>query len=272
MIKHVDNEELIQRFVDQELTAEERVQFLSRIGRDESLRRRAIDLEQLVLDAGRLPRPAVPEGFAASVLEKLPAAPAAVPASAPSFSSATRAVASASRVTSWRQVVDALIVPRNIGWNWASVAAVGCLVALFGVEFITRAGVNPDVMKSVMKPPVPSQLAFRTAGASATPASAVTSQPTLVRLVIMQPGAKTVQVAGDFNDWNPAHTSLEQISEGAWAVTIPLKPGRYAYMFVVDGQRWVADPFAAEQKDDGFGSRNAVLEVGAPEARPGASL
>ena len=58
---------------------------------------------------------------------------------------------------------------------------------------------------------------------------------------------------------------------GAWSVTIPLKPGRYAYMFVVDGRQWVADPFASEQKDDGFGSRNAVVDV-RPEARPGASL
>jgi 1,4-alpha-glucan branching enzyme len=102
--------------------------------------------------------------------------------------------------------------------------------------------------------------------------AAASPSATLVRLVIMQPGAKTVQVAGDFNGWNPERTSLEQISDGAWAVTIPLKPGRYAYMFVVDGKQWVADPFAAEQKDDGFGSRNAVLDVRPPETRPGASL
>jgi Glycogen recognition site of AMP-activated protein kinase len=270
MIK-TNQEELIQRFVDQELTPEERVQFLSQIGRDESLRRRAIEREQLVLDAGRLPRPSVPDGFAASVLKKLPeAAPIAVSDVAPSFSSATAAV-SASGLSSWRHVVDALVTPRNLGWNWASVAAVACLVALFGVEFMTRAGVSPDVMKTAATPPI----RFGVARAAVTPAalpSGVASPAILVRLVIMQPGAKTVQVAGDFNGWNPARTALEQISEGAWAVTIPLKPGRYAYMFVVDGQRWIADPFAAEQKDDGFGSRNAVLDVGAPEGKPGASL
>jgi len=51
-------------------------------------------------------------------------------------------------------------------------------------------------------------------------------------------------------------------------VTIPLKPGRYEYMFVVDGQQWIPDPFAAEQTDDGFGSRNAVLEVRPPVNDP----
>jgi 1,4-alpha-glucan branching enzyme len=73
-----------------------------------------------------------------------------------------------------------------------------------------------------------------------------------------------VQVAGDFNGWNPARTPLEEVSAGAWAVTIPLEPGRYKYMYVIDGRRWIADPFAAEQYDDGFGSQNAVLEVRPP--------
>ena len=99
-----------------------------------------------------------------------------------------------------------------------------------------------------------------------------TAKRTALLLVVLQAGARTVHVAGDFNGWNPARTSLEQISNGAWAVTIPLKPGRYEYMFVVDGQQWIADPFAAEQHDDGFGSRNAVLEVRATDARSGASL
>ena len=59
-------------------------------------------------------------------------------------------------------------------------------------------------------------------------------------------------------------TPLEQTSGGAWTVTIPLQPGRYEYMFVVDGKEWIADPFAVEQSDDGFGSRNAVLDVRPP--------
>jgi 1,4-alpha-glucan branching enzyme len=92
-------------------------------------------------------------------------------------------------------------------------------------------------------------------------AGSAASTTILVRLVVVQPGAKTVEAAGDFNGWNPARTPLEQISNGAWTVTIPLQPGRYEYMYVVDGQEWIADPFAAEQNDDGFGSQNAVLEV-----------
>jgi hypothetical protein len=229
-----DDVELVQRFVDQELSAEERVQFLSRLGRDEALRRRTIELEQLVLDAGRLPRPIVPDGFAASVMERLKDVEPLTDV-VPTFRLATS--------STWRRLSDALFAPRAFRWNLASAMAVASVAVLVIAAIVVRSG---------------------------TPVSSPST--TLVRLVITQPGAKTVQVAGDFNGWNPARTSLEQISDGAWAVTIPLTPGRYAYMFVVDGKQWVADPFAAEQKDDGFGSRNAVLEVRPPETRLGASL
>jgi hypothetical protein len=260
-----DNAELVQRFVDQELTAEERLYFLSRLGRDEALRRRTIELEQLVLDAGRLPRPIVPDGFAASVMSRLPdvaqtfeAAPDAAPAVVLAFRPAVPSV--------WRRLADALFAPRAIHWNLASgMTVAGVAVAVIAVT-VARPSINSRGALGL------SRLKPARGTATLSPATAVSSSSTLVRLVIMQAGAKTVQVAGDFNGWNPARTPLEQISDGAWAVTIPLKPGRYAYMFVVDGRQWVADPFAAEQKDDGFGSRNAVLDVGPAETRPGASL
>lgn len=221
-----DSEQLVQRFVDQELSAEERVRFVARLGRDEGLRQRAIELEQLVLDVGRLPRPAVPDGFVARVMERTTPA-----------------------LSIWRKLADTLWAPRDLQWNLASAVA---SLALLGIIFGRLAF-----------PPAPAASA---PGAATGPASAAAAAPSpvLVRLVVLQPGARMVQVAGDFNGWNPARTSLEQISSGAWAVTIPLEPGRYEYMFVVDGQQWIADPFAAEQSEDGFGSRNAVLEVRPP--------
>ena len=49
----IDSEQLVQRFLDQELSAEERVRFVVRLGRDEALRERVIELEKLVLDVPR---------------------------------------------------------------------------------------------------------------------------------------------------------------------------------------------------------------------------
>ncbi len=222
-----DSELLVQRFLDHELSAEERVRFVARLGRDEALRQRTIELEELGLHASRLPRPAVPDGFVARVLEQT-------------------APAQPTRLGLWRGLTDTLWAPRALQWNLASAAAGLALLVLGG-----------SIAGSLIVKTRPSP----SAADGAEPSTAAAATTTLVRLVVLQPEARTVQVAGDFNGWNPARTSLEQISEGAWAVTIALKPGRYEYMFVVDGQRWIADPFAAEQTDDGFGSRNAVLDL-----------
>lgn len=84
----------------------------------------------------------------------------------------------------------------------------------------------------------------------------------LVRFVIAAPGAATVSLAGDFNGWSRSATPLEDVDgRGQWAVTLPLTAGRHEYAFVVDGERWVADPFAFETRDE-FGQASSVLRVG----------
>ena len=221
-----DTERLVQRFLDQDLSPEERVHFIARLGRDEGLRRHVMELEQLALDASRLPRAAVPAGFVERVLHRAaPVRPTPIPA--------------------WRRAASAFVAPRTLRWNMASAAAV--LLAL-------TAGALAMVM---------------TRAPAANPASALTAadppnQTVLVRLVVVLPDAGTVEVAGDFNGWDPSRTPLTPAASGAWTVTLPLQPGRYEYMFVVNGQQWVADPFAVEQNDDGFGSQNAVLDVRPP--------
>ena len=84
----------------------------------------------------------------------------------------------------------------------------------------------------------------------------------LVRLVLMEPGAQSVALVGDFNGWDPTRTPLARRDGGVWTATLTLPPGRYHYMFLIDGQRWVSDPLAEETSLDGFGSRNSVLDVG----------
>ena len=223
-----DTERLVQRFLDQELSLEDRVLFIARLGRDETLRRHVVALEQLALDASRLPRPAVPSGFVEGVLNRaVPLRPAPLSA--------------------WRRVMSAAVAPRTLRWNLASAAAAIALVAVF-------AGVLANMLSRD-----PGRDAAGTLTAADPPDHTV-----LVRLVVVLPDAGTVEVAGDFNGWDPTRTPLTPVAGGAWTVTLPLQPGRYEYMFVVNGQQWVADPFAVEQNDDGFGSQNAVLDVRPP--------
>jgi hypothetical protein len=97
--------------------------------------------------------------------------------------------------------------------------------------------------------------------ASTVPAAATREQP--VQFVFIAPGASSVTVVGDFNDWNTHATPLHQVSEGgAWAVSIELPPGRYAYAFVVDGRRWTPDPLAPRAPQEDFGIPNSVVLVG----------
>ena len=86
---------------------------------------------------------------------------------------------------------------------------------------------------------------------------------TVVQFVLVAPGAKSVTLVGDFNDWDAAATPLRATASGAWLVALPLVPGRHRYAFVVDGARWIADPAAPPAPDDDFGSPGSVVTVGA---------
>ena len=76
------------------------------------------------------------------------------------------------------------------------------------------------------------------------------------------PQAKAVFLAGGFNDWKTSATPMLKDADGAWRVTIPLKPGTYRYKFFVDG-RWVPDPANPAQEDDGLGGKNSVIDLSA---------
>lgn len=84
-----------------------------------------------------------------------------------------------------------------------------------------------------------------------------------VRFELVAPGARLVAVAGSFNGWRPEELLMSRGPGGVWAVTTPLQLGRYQYQFVVDGERWIPDPGAHAQADDGFGGTNSVVVVGA---------
>ncbi len=57
---------------------------------------------------------------------------------------------------------------------------------------------------------------------------------------LVDPGAAKVFLAGDFNNWNPTMDSMVKRG-GGWEVRLYLVPGRYRYVFVVDGKQ-IPDP------------------------------
>ena len=83
-----------------------------------------------------------------------------------------------------------------------------------------------------------------------------------VQFVALYPNASAVQVAGDFNGWQPEQAGLLPLNDrGRWSVELPLQSGRYRYRYVVDG-RWQPDPYNENTEVNEFGENNSVVEVG----------
>ena len=152
-------EQLVQRFIDNELTSAERVQLLTRLGHDGPLREQLIELEQLAAGASQLPRPTVPADFVARVMEQT--------TPPPSFG---------------RRLQDMLWTPHAFRWNLAGALGAACVTLFIAGAAATLGRSGPTIPTS-------------------TATTATASQRVLVRLVVLQPGAQTVGVAGDFNGW-----------------------------------------------------------------------
>lgn len=84
----------------------------------------------------------------------------------------------------------------------------------------------------------------------------------LVTFELHAPQARSVELIGSFNDWARGTIRLSgPDASGHWAVTIPLPSGRHEYQFLVDGEQLVVDPEALLYRPDGFGQKNAVLDI-----------
>ncbi|MBN2242289.1 MAG: AAA family ATPase [Acidobacteria bacterium] len=80
-----------------------------------------------------------------------------------------------------------------------------------------------------------------------------------VLFTLEAPAAERVQIAGDFNSWEPAGGEME-FSNGVWRAMISLVPGRYRYRYVVDGE-WRADPSNPEVERSPYGEYDSVIDL-----------
>lgn len=86
------------------------------------------------------------------------------------------------------------------------------------------------------------------------------SKPRKVIFEHYAPQAEKVQLAGNFNDWDPSKTPLRHEGRGKWKVVLELPSGRYEYRFWVDGA-WQNDQRTGECVPNPFGTWNCVMEV-----------
>lgn len=159
------------------------------------------------------------------------------PPLSPTFTEEVLACLPERRAPWWETLWDVLWAPRALRWNLASAVALSLVLAAAPLVWKTWPSRAPEVLGQ---------------------RSAVTA----IRFSLDAAGARQVALAGDFNGWQPDGIFLtDTTGRGHFSVTLPLKPGRYAYMFVVDGASWVTDPRAEAYRDDGFGNQNALVTI-----------
>jgi len=74
--------------------------------------------------------------------------------------------------------------------------------------------------------------------------------------------AKSVALAGDFNNWDEEASPLTRDSSGLWLTTLKTPAaGRYQYKFIVGGKRWTEDPSNGMKVSDGYGGLNSLLII-----------
>src|SRR5215510_6333296 len=144
------------------------------------------------------------------------------------------------RSRSWSEMWELLWAPRVVRWNVATALAVSLVIVVTALTWNTFT--SRHLIASEHRPSV-----------------------TLFRFSLDAPGAQRVSLAGDFNGWLTNDIVLADMTgRGHFSVTLPLRPGRYAYMFVIDGATWMTDPRAEVYRDDGFGNKNAIVDIAAP--------
>jgi 1,4-alpha-glucan branching enzyme len=94
-------------------------------------------------------------------------------------------------------------------------------------------------------------------GTAKTKAKVLTKK---VSFEILASEAREVYLAGDFNNWDASANLMRKDKKGLWKTLLSLKPGRYEYRFLVDGN-WENDPSCSNCVPNEFGSQNCVRIV-----------
>jgi hypothetical protein len=157
-----------------------------------------------------------------------------------------------SRVVMWGSLNTAVVVNHRV----SLVAAVGTVptgvradasrsrFATIGLRFAPAA-----LLREPLHPAVrPSASAFRV----------VPMEAGLYRMVLRSPGARTVELSGDFNHWKAV--ALAQTSPDVWEITLPLAPGTHRINVRINGDNWTAPPGIPSVNDE-FNGRVGLLVV-----------
>ncbi len=76
------------------------------------------------------------------------------------------------------------------------------------------------------------------------------------------PHAASVNIVGDFNNWNLTETPMKKLKNGDFALTLELPCNReYSFRYLIDTERWENDWFADKYIPNPYGCDDSVVVV-----------
>jgi hypothetical protein len=84
-----------------------------------------------------------------------------------------------------------------------------------------------------------------------------------VEFTLVAPEAQTVELMGDFTEWEKYKITMEgPDAYGTWKTAVKLEKGKvYKYNFIINGVQSIADPTSPYEVDDGFGGVSSLLQL-----------
>ncbi|HTY88136.1 MAG TPA: hypothetical protein VMB80_11770 [Candidatus Acidoferrum sp.] len=73
-----------------------------------------------------------------------------------------------------------------------------------------------------------------------------------------KPDAKSVNLAGDFNDWDQTALPMQRQPDGWWFAQVPLTHGHHPYLFLVDGKPELDPRAAGTVRIEEFGKASVI--------------
>ncbi len=84
----------------------------------------------------------------------------------------------------------------------------------------------------------------------------------LIRFSFHDDHAASVNLAGDFNNWDLTSIAFKRSSNGFWYASVKAERGaKNRYKILIDGHRWVEDPTHGIKEEDGFGGFHSILHL-----------
>ncbi|UCD38625.1 MAG: DUF3459 domain-containing protein, partial [Fidelibacterota bacterium] len=68
-----------------------------------------------------------------------------------------------------------------------------------------------------------------------------------VTFALLAPGKAFVSLLGSWTDWDPDSLVMNyDAAQSIWWITLPIQPGTYQYMYLLNGQKKLGDPYATD--------------------------